>query len=537
MDINLLKNIDSWVYPSINLAQKHVEKRHFMTGLSYLTNRELCNLSSNQNSRNCTIQKLYCTRCTQNRMASEASDTSTLKTSTTPLVSSIAPLRTIWPISIAAAAIGSAAQAAFHDEIPTTDYILPASRDTFCKSCTNITRSNPTQKTSTLALNRLISKTLPSTLQEQPFDSTGFDKIFSSSWLSDTTIVFGTKCNRLVALNVETQQNVIVPLSSPSEPSTDQTIDSIDYGDLSGACSGIHAIALNPSRTLLAVGCGLKSENIQIFTVPSLQPLAKLVGHKDMVFSLQWLGNSTLVSGSRDRSVKLWDIPHIKSSINAETAPVVQCKFSRIEHKEKVRDLVSHKRDAKSIYTLSADGFVKIWDVQAALSGEVTSVPLIHKNELVCMALDSEHNILSVGSQSHISLIDPRVGRVVQVFDSADDGWGVRSMVMKDNMVTIGGGVGRISFFDLKNMKYIDWETNNKNPTASSIRTSPTKSSYHQASSGWLFRDSVYVNLFENACIKNAVYTIAYDFSGKRLFAAGGPLQLNLKGSYVSLWQ
>jgi hypothetical protein len=34
-----------------------------------------------------------------------------------------------------------------------------------------------------------------------------------------------------------------------------------------------------------------------------------------------------------------------------------------------------------------------------------------------------------------------------------------------------------------------------------------------------------------------AIYTHCYDMSGTRLFAAGGPLQFNLKGNYIALFQ
>ena len=34
-----------------------------------------------------------------------------------------------------------------------------------------------------------------------------------------------------------------------------------------------------------------------------------------------------------------------------------------------------------------------------------------------------------------------------------------------------------------------------------------------------------------------AIYTHCYDSSGTRLFAAGGPLQFNLKGNYIALFQ
>ena len=34
-----------------------------------------------------------------------------------------------------------------------------------------------------------------------------------------------------------------------------------------------------------------------------------------------------------------------------------------------------------------------------------------------------------------------------------------------------------------------------------------------------------------------AIYTHCYDESGTRLFVAGGPLQISMKGNYVALFQ
>ena len=47
-----------------------------------------------------------------------------------------------------------------------------------------------------------------------------------------------------------------------------------------------------------------------------------------------------------------------------------------------------------------------------------------------------------------------------------------------------------------------------------------------------------YVNDYgNNQRYSPAIYTHCYDTSGTRLFAAGGPLQIGLKGNYLSLFQ
>ena len=59
-----------------------------------------------------------------------------------------------------------------------------------------------------------------------------------------------------------------------------------------------------------------------------------------------------------------------------------------------------------------------------------------------------------------------------------------------------------------------------------------------KASRGWVNQSDQYVNDFgNNQRYAPAIYTHCYDTSGTRLFAAGGPLQIGLKGNYLSLFQ
>src|SRR5687768_8301134 len=96
--------------------------------------------------------------------------------------------------------------------------------------------------------------------------------------------------------------------------------------------------------------------------------------------------------------------------------------FSGCEHRGKVRDM-RYDGETGLIGTLSTDGFVKIWDANEMRVRD--SVQLRYTEETCCLALDDMHHVYAVGSANNISLIDPRVGKVVHAFESCDDGWGV----------------------------------------------------------------------------------------------------------------
>lgn len=78
--------------------------------------------------------------------------------------------------------------------------------------------------------------------------------------------------------------------------------------------SNQHQLAISPLGTQLAIGGGNPAEvgMVEILSWPEGNSTCLLADHSDSVMSLQWIDENTLVSGSLDKTIILWDVPAAK---------------------------------------------------------------------------------------------------------------------------------------------------------------------------------------------------------------------------------
>jgi len=343
------------------------------------------------------------------------------------------------------------------------------------------------------------------------------DKIFCSKWLSHRQVVFGTKCNKLMVFDVNTRHMDQIPSLASSENSSPPEAE-----------CGIHAIEINPSKTLLATG-GRQANDIAIYRLPTLDPICVGEGaHKDWIFDMTWLDDQFVVSGSRDGTLALWRISDdivsqvIKSDTPSfiYTAPdlVKLCKST-----DRVRSMCFNQRKTE-IAVISCNGFIHCWD--ANRFRQIMSKKLPHGTENVCLAVDNDSSIYAVGSKQNTDLLDARTFQAVKKITSRNGQSNIRSVSFQGNILTIGNGNGVVLFWDVRAGKHLE-STMNTNRAVTL-----------KASRGWVNQSDQFVNDYgNNQRYAPAIYTHCYDTSGTRLFAAGGPLQIGLKGNYLSLFQ
>ena len=108
----------------------------------------------------------------------------------------------------------------------------------------------PVKFSSDFGARQALTKTI---VREHRMVREDINKVFCSQWLSDRQVIFGTKCSKLMVVDVNSKSFHQIPtIRSSSERWS-------SLGDGEGV--GMQAIAINPSRTLLATNA-----------LPSTQP-------------------------------------------------------------------------------------------------------------------------------------------------------------------------------------------------------------------------------------------------------------------------
>lgn len=331
------------------------------------------------------------------------------------------------------------------------------------------------------------------------------NKIFCSQWLNNRQIVFGSKCNKLTVYDILKKETFSIPL-----------LKCLENRKPPASQCGIHSLAINPSRSILATGAE-NTKDIAFYKLPTFDPLAVGEGaHDDWMFDLQWLDDYFLVSGSRDTTMALWrlnDDCHSEDSLFRFKALVVKkCRTA-----EKVRALAYNKQEME-IAALSLNGYIHVWKVAAFK--QIRSQKLHHGLETVCMSYQDEHNVYAIGSRSHTTILDARTlqpiqnKNIVSLFPTS----GIRSVSFRGDILTIGTGTGAVLFYDLRATKYMHF---NDRPEEIMFKTN----------TGWVPSDEAVTRYTP------AIYTHCYDETGTRFFAAGGPLAIERKGHYASIWK
>ncbi|XP_059177568.1 DDB1- and CUL4-associated factor 12-like [Physella acuta] len=364
-----------------------------------------------------------------------------------------------------------------------------------------------------------VSQQLPSVLQEKELNLGMMNKVFASKWLNESQVVLGTKCNKLMVMDVRSNNLVHI-----------QSLKSTSESKAAECPCGIHSIAINPSRTMLATGAQ-NTNDLAVYELPTFDPLC--VGeqaHEDWIFDMEWIDDEHLITGSRDSSLALWCIDNKGLSSETSGRPHMHgyrviAPYSKELCSQAVRvRALTLGRNRGMMGVLSMNAKFHLWDISTFR--QIESIDLPWKRENVCVASSEDMGLFAIGSQAYVTLIDQRLGgesksRFLQI-PAKHGERGIRSLSFNQNMITIGTGDGRVLFFDVKMFKFLY----NQDGNCCEL----------QVGDGWLRNDSNYREHFIHGHYPNAIYTHCYDEWKARLFVAGGPLPAGLYGNYAGLF-
>jgi WD repeat-containing protein 40A len=178
-----------------------------------------------------------------------------------------------------------------------------------------------------------------------------------------------------------------------------------------------------------------------------------------------------------------------------------------------------------------SDRRLALWDVHTGLL--VRSTATLDREDLIALEADPVFGLVAVGGRDYVSFFDPRQDGIVFSEKSYNRSMGVRSLLFRGNLLSVGGGMGRLSFFDMVAGAWQRFESNRPyRVLARQLLAAAGRQEEYQVEER-KGKQPLELNFF---FVCKAIYTHNWDLEGARLFVGGGPLLLQEDGAFASLW-
>lgn len=191
------------------------------------------------------------------------------------------------------------------------------------------------------------------------------------------------------------------------------------------------AIAGQPVATSQAIAAPATVKSIAVNTptiiperLSAIKQMRRMRGHNGAISSLSFSPDSrTLVSGSVDKTAKVWDISYGR----------VLYTFAR--HTDAVRGVAYHPA-GHTIVSGGRDAVVTLWNASTGLPRHVVQL----KSGVSCLAFNADGQVLAAGGEALVYLLNPENGEVQKTF-SGHAGRVSSVAVSPDGRTIISGGL------------------------------------------------------------------------------------------------
>lgn len=204
--------------------------------------------------------------------------------------------------------------------------------------------------------------------------------------------------------------------------------------NLTGHTASIYSIAISPDNQTLVSGSNDKS--IKIWDLANGKLINTLNGHKNAVNSVAISPDGqTLVSGGGDKTLKVWDLKtgKLKNELQGHSASVFAIAFSP---------------DNQTLASGSSDNTIKVWNFQNV---SLTTTLTGHTNWVRCLDISPDGETLVSGSEDKtIKIWDLKTGKLKKTLTGHIDA--VRSLDISPDGKTLvsGGSDNRINIWNLE---------------------------------------------------------------------------------------
>lgn len=146
-------------------------------------------------------------------------------------------------------------------------------------------------------------------------------------------------------------------------------------------------------------------------------PLALLKGHRAHIGSLEFINDTTVVSGSGDYSIRVWDVISGK------------CKMELKEHCGAVDTVRLAPGGSNVFLSTASDGLAKLWDIRT--TSRAVSTISVGSNDTISSRWFPGGGLFAVASEDHrIRLLDFRSNCIIDTYmwDKSDENYSLSTL-------------------------------------------------------------------------------------------------------------